>query len=356
MMSDQDEHIKILKQRYAKGEITKKQYMEIKEDLKEEKESIPYSKRYNSGGHGLRNLIVLIIILGIIFFLYQIAQAEAFRNVQITLSGASMGNVGLTSADLNLDLNFYNPLSIPATLSSISYSVYANNNYLGSGSINGPISIAPHNTATEPTTVTISYLGAVQSVWATLTSGQVQLTVSGDAVINTILGPITIPFNQSIYSSNSSLSVSSTSYPTTQSTQYTSYYTTSIPTTTAYYGSQCLPQSGYTCSNPFLSSYSGELNVTLGENTGNNWYDVGLVWVPSGTDLSNVQNLFNSPTARFYNYMYSGSTYYFLLPVTGQGAGPGTIYNGTIWAQYSVSPGGGTYYTEIASAYLTATP
>ena len=102
-------------------------------------------------------MAIIIVILIILALGYQIAQAEAFRNVQVTVQDVSIGNVGLTSADLNLDLGLYNPAPIPATVSSITYTIYTDNNYLGSGAIYGPISIAPHTTITEQTTFTLSH-------------------------------------------------------------------------------------------------------------------------------------------------------------------------------------------------------
>lgn len=169
---------------------------EKEEEIKQiEAKQISSNPRQEHRSHLGRNLVILIVLVAIIAIAYQFAQAAAFQNVQISLAGASIGNVGLTGADLNLELNMYNPGSMPATVSSVSYSIYGNNNYLGSGTISGPISVPPGGTITTPTTFTISYIGAAKTIWSAITGGSAYWEMKGDASVSTLLGPITVPFD-----------------------------------------------------------------------------------------------------------------------------------------------------------------
>lgn len=208
-MLDEENPMKILKKRYAKGEISRKEYLEMKEKLKEEEEEDTsheeqpkYTKQTHNepkkGSHLIRNIIILLILLAIAYFVYQpFAQAAAFKNVQISLADAFLGNVGLTSAQINFELNMYNPGNTTATLSGVTYSVYANSNYLGSGNINQQLSISPEATITVPTTFDVSYAGAGQSAWSALSSGHLTIEIKGTGSFNTVLGPFTVPFDTS---------------------------------------------------------------------------------------------------------------------------------------------------------------
>lgn len=129
------------------------------------------------------------------------------------------------------------------------------------------------------------------------------------------------------------------------------------PTTTTIqqYSSYCLAASGYRCLNPVLYAYTGNLNVTLGQSTGTNWTNVGFVFVPQGTATQNgIPVTFNSSSIQYYTYISSGNTYYFNLPVTYAGVARGTSITGTVWAKYHLY-GSTAYYTQLASAQLTAT-
>jgi hypothetical protein len=74
-----DEYIKILKQRYAKGEITRKQFDQMKIDLeKKDDESIISKKKTNDKINTIPNshltiklLIAILVVVGIIIFISQ---------------------------------------------------------------------------------------------------------------------------------------------------------------------------------------------------------------------------------------------------------------------------------------------
>lgn len=72
-MSDEENSIKILKQRYAKGEITKEEYLDMKEELiKDDNEPVkvystkPDGKKSSSIVWGIIKVLFIFIIIGII--------------------------------------------------------------------------------------------------------------------------------------------------------------------------------------------------------------------------------------------------------------------------------------------------
>jgi LEA14-like dessication related protein len=81
-------------------------------------------------------------------------------------------------------------------LSSISYTLYGNNNYLGSGNINQQLCIAAGQTTDVPTTITLSYIGGAETVWSVYKNGgTVHWEVKGTASFNTAFGPMNVPFD-----------------------------------------------------------------------------------------------------------------------------------------------------------------
>jgi LEA14-like dessication related protein len=363
---DNEDAVKTLKHRYTKGEISRKEYLQMKEDLKDEEKGTKKSKSSHLG-RNIGIVVILFIIALIAIFGYQSAQAEAFRNVQINIASAEIPNLGLTSATLNLQLSMFNPSSIPATLSSITYSIYWNNNIIGTGSISGPISIPSHQSVIEPTTITLSYINSLESAFSQLEGKPFSLSINGDATYGSIFGPITttfsVPINFNTQSSNNQTTTQTTSiYTTTQPTSdYTTNPTTSvystIPTTTiSQIGTICIASAGYACYFPILVASTGNLTVGMGQATGTNWTGIDIVFVPQGTPY----NSSGLPAVSFYSphayYLFTLNSGYYAnvtLPVTSR-INSGTVINGTIWAKYHASGSSVVQYTIMANGTFRA--
>ena len=129
-MSDED-HIKILKQRYAKGEISKKEYLEMKEELDESenesensdntvKNEIKTERKSSAVGDffgGLVKLVVVlvvlavILVLGILYFLSNgtlgslfsgaVTHSTAITNPVVSVSGYAKTNLGTSPISIN---------------------------------------------------------------------------------------------------------------------------------------------------------------------------------------------------------------------------------------------------------------
>jgi len=134
----------------------------------------------------------------------------------------------------------------------------------------------------------------------------------------------------------------------------------------ALLGNACVAQSGFLCQNPVYSHTSGNIIVTLGQNTGTNWAGANFVFAPQGTPtvagIPGTSVSFNSfPANMIYstNAITSGQTLGIWLPVNGISGIPvpvGTTATGTIWAVYytSTGPGAVAQYTQIAAINIKA--
>src|SRR5271168_1641616 len=113
----------------------------------------------------------------------------------------------------------------------------------------------------------------------------------------------------------------------------------------------CLPQSGYRCSGVVLSHTTGNVILTIGQTTGNNWINANVYFVPQGNSTTaGIPNKISlSPTSgKVIGSLNSGSTYTTVagggingVPVsipsadTG-GISAGTSETGTLWAIYYI--------------------
>lgn len=136
-------------------------------------------------------------------------------------------------------------------------------------------------------------------------------------------------------------------------------------------GNSCVAKTGYLCQSAVFSHATGAITVTLGQNTGTNWYSANFLFVPAQTPFvaglpvlletypaisANANTMYGNPSSG----LVSGQTVQITLPfngVTGILQIPvGTTAQGTIWAEYttSLSPTS-PQYAQIGSVYLKAT-
>jgi LEA14-like dessication related protein len=102
--------------------------------------------------------LLLLTVAGVAY--YEYAKREALRSCQISIADVSVKSLGPTNTTLEIKLNIYNPNSIPATLDRASYSLYANEVYLGNGTIPRKYDIPPGSTVTIVTPFELSYPGS----------------------------------------------------------------------------------------------------------------------------------------------------------------------------------------------------
>jgi LEA14-like dessication related protein len=145
-------------------------------------------------------VLIVVVVVACAFYVYsEIQKRQALKNVEISLSDVEVVNVGITTAKLNVKLQFYNPNSVTATLDRAHYTLYGNNTYVGDGEITEKVDIAPGATRTVTSPFDLSYSGAIQSLWSYIVSGgKITWRIVGTAYIDTPLGTLTVPFNCTI--------------------------------------------------------------------------------------------------------------------------------------------------------------
>lgn len=132
--------------------------------------------------------------------------------------------------------------------------------------------------------------------------------------------------------------------------------TTTVKTTIVTPPTQCQTNSIFYCLYPVYSSATGNLSVETGQNTGANWTNVYIVFVPQGTQINNgIPNVsFASPHAVYLAHVYSGFGYDVTLPISSQRTSVGTKMSGGIWAKYMVSSNSTQHYIQITTITMQA--
>ncbi len=127
----------------------------------------------------------------------------------------------------------------------------------------------------------------------------------------------------------------------------------------------CVATPGYLCKGAVYSHSTGNVIVTLGQDTGNDWLSANFVFVPAGTPFAKGLpvisfNAFPANTVLATQGLLSGSgeaTLY--LPVTGP-ENVGTPISGSIYVYYTYNIQSGGIpqleksYTEIGALNLKA--
>jgi len=141
---------------------------------------------------------VVILILASVgfYFINEIRQREALRNIEVSVYDVAIESIGFTSATLKIKLKMFNPNSIPATLDRANYNLYGNDIYLGSGVIPTRVNIPAHSSTVVTTTFDLSYSGAAKVIWDALSTGKVIWKIKGTAYFDTPFGSISVPFER----------------------------------------------------------------------------------------------------------------------------------------------------------------
>ena len=112
----------------------------------------------------------------------------------------------------------------------------------------------------------------------------------------------------------------------------------------------CVAQSGFSCSSPVYGHATGNILVTIGQNTGTNWVAANIIFA-NATTLSTITGG-TWPTGPGSNAIgatwYSGSVQATNIPVSPTTTAIGAAVSGQIWARYQTAAAGTFYFTEIA--------
>ncbi len=104
-----------------------------------------------------------------------------------------------------------------------------------------------------------------------------------------------------------------------------------------------------------IYSTTGNLTVTVSQNTGSGWAVASVLFVPSGTAYSNGVPLVNwNESVPLPNGFPSGKNVVVTLRASGSVA-LGTPLSGTVWSEWQYNAGGTIYYTEVGTVNTAAT-
>lgn len=125
--------------------------------------------------HRARNIGIAVLTLILIFviasFAFQTAQRAAIANIQVESVTPSSIGVRSSGVSMSVDMVVHNPNSITATLDQVSYSVYANGNYVGSGQTTTTYNIPPHSDYTLTFPLSMSWGSAFSTVGSYIVNG-----------------------------------------------------------------------------------------------------------------------------------------------------------------------------------------
>ncbi len=123
----------------------------------------------------------------------------------------------------------------------------------------------------------------------------------------------------------------------------------------------CIENSGFICKAPVYNHFTGNIVVTLGQNTHISWLTANFVFIPEETSTLNespyllftsnpVNTTYGSTTS---NDLKSGQLVSITLPITGK-VNIGTYANGVIWAQYTTNLDSNLQYARLGSVSIGA--
>ena len=286
-MADEEESVKVLRQRYAKGEISKKQYLEMKADLKGSEETTKNKSgtKMNKNNHLVRNVGIVVFILLVLF---------------LVLSNNKSNTLGTATNPYNANLGHYQGTGYYTNVSGKSGTVYIGSQAQFSSYVSTTLSTQTttstsiSSTQTTSATTTVSNCPTVVNV-GTYGSSSTGSNCSDFSVNigtygsysnygNACPSEVNIGTYGKYYNNVTGCSPivnigTGASYYNINNEPTTSIYatasTTIAPTTTLpYYNLECIVNSGFSCSNPEL--INSKLSVNIGQDTGTYWSSFGI--------------------------------------------------------------------------------
>lgn len=164
-----------------------------------------YGKKSGGAGKKIALVVVILVILGIGFFLLPRlwivgavtgVSGPLMQPPQIDVYDVKLSGIGLT-----LTLDVYNPNDLPITFDRANFDIYINDAKIGSGSLPNSVSVSGNSHSYPQTSMDISYGGGLAGGWEYLKGalgGATTMKIIGTAYVEVpVLGDIPIPFSYS---------------------------------------------------------------------------------------------------------------------------------------------------------------
>ncbi len=148
---------------------------------------------------GIVAVIIAVIIVGL-FGCKGYVEYVAVSNLKVELVNVAIGRLGLTSADLLLTYEFYNPTGFDSpTFSSKDLRIYIDGTLVGIAML-PPTSVPANSAKRETITITLEYAKIGEALVKMLIARKGTITIEGviDAKIIFGLIPVSIPFKTSV--------------------------------------------------------------------------------------------------------------------------------------------------------------
>jgi LEA14-like dessication related protein len=138
--------------------------------------------------------IIFLVLAGIAIYTYTAyQQVTAIKNLDVTLVQISANEFTLSSFNLGITLDIYNPNEIDVEVGNFSARTFANNIQLADITLSEPIPIAKHTTARKIFYLRIHYLEIGLALIQAIREKQVSWRVQGQYAVQLPLG-LAYPF------------------------------------------------------------------------------------------------------------------------------------------------------------------
>ena len=135
-------------------------------------------------------LIVLIAVVGLVFYYY-----DAYHKLTFQVNSVSLGSASFSSLQLNVALGIGNPNLLPVFIPNGDFDIYVNNQPLGTGTF-GSVTVGGNSQSQLLVPVTFNASDVPSVLYGLVTGGgSVTVTVQGSA--NLVL--FSVPFNETLY-------------------------------------------------------------------------------------------------------------------------------------------------------------
>jgi|GEM_PF-1465691 heme/copper-type cytochrome/quinol oxidase subunit 4 len=116
----------------------------------------------------------------------------------------------------------------------------------------------------------------------------------------------------------------------------------------------CIAATGYQCQNTKINRTSGNLTVTVSQNTGKNWTMVYFLFENTNGECGTQPNnsLFQSSNAEYINSLSSEKWLTITIPAISPNSVEGSTLVGAIWVMYSIQNTTIPKYECIAEVHI----